>query len=170
MTIDRPPDESHSHTSRTRDAALHRLGHFNRLLIAGSVVLTGLLTDVAAHAFPGKTVKTVPTQKAKGSHAHATARTGHSASGHSSGSSSTGSSDSLHPPAAAPRITSESTTATEPTSTESAPAHESTQTQESTQAKESASTQESTQAKEAASTSETSSSQEASAPVVSGGS
>src|SRR5690349_3919090 len=44
------------HTTHTRDAALRRLSHANRWLIAGSVALTGVLTEVAANAFPGKTL------------------------------------------------------------------------------------------------------------------
>ena len=40
-----------------RDAALLKLGRVNRWLIAGSVLLTGALSEVAAQAFPGKTVK-----------------------------------------------------------------------------------------------------------------
>jgi hypothetical protein len=43
-----------NHTSRTRDAALYQLSRINRWTIAGSVVLTGVLAEVAAHAFPGK--------------------------------------------------------------------------------------------------------------------
>jgi hypothetical protein len=42
------------HTTHTRDAALLRLNRINRWVIAGSIVLTGVLADVAAHAFPGK--------------------------------------------------------------------------------------------------------------------
>lgn len=44
------------HTTHTRDAALRQLGRINRWLIAGSVVLTGVLADVAASAFHGKTL------------------------------------------------------------------------------------------------------------------
>jgi hypothetical protein len=43
-------------TSHTRDAALRRLSRANRWLIAGSVALTGVFAEVAANAFPGKTV------------------------------------------------------------------------------------------------------------------
>ena len=42
-------------TTHSRDAALRQLGRFNRGLIAGSIALTAVLTDVAANAFPGKT-------------------------------------------------------------------------------------------------------------------
>jgi len=41
-------------TSYTRDAALRKLGRINRWMIASSVALTGVLTEVAAQAFPGK--------------------------------------------------------------------------------------------------------------------
>jgi hypothetical protein len=41
------------HTSHSRDAALRRLRGVNRWLLAGSAALTGVLTDVAANAFPG---------------------------------------------------------------------------------------------------------------------
>lgn len=44
------------HTGHTRDAALRRLRQANRWMIAGSAVLTGVLTDAAANAFPGHTV------------------------------------------------------------------------------------------------------------------
>jgi len=42
--------------SNARDAAVARLGRLNRWLIAGSVVITGVLTDAAAQAFPGHTI------------------------------------------------------------------------------------------------------------------
>ncbi len=42
-------------SSRSRDAALRRLGRCNRWLLAGSATLTGAFTLLAAQAFPGKT-------------------------------------------------------------------------------------------------------------------
>lgn len=42
--------------SHARDAALARMRRINRWLIAGAVALTALLTDVTAHAFPGRTI------------------------------------------------------------------------------------------------------------------
>jgi len=48
----------HIHTTHTRDAALLKLKRVNRWLIMGSIVLTGVLADVAASAFPGKTKTT----------------------------------------------------------------------------------------------------------------
>ncbi|HWF24907.1 MAG TPA: hypothetical protein VG275_05645 [Solirubrobacteraceae bacterium] len=43
--------------SLARDAALYRMRRINRWMLAGAVVGTGLLTDVAAQAFPGHTIK-----------------------------------------------------------------------------------------------------------------
>ena len=40
-------------TPAGRDAGLRRLRTFNRILIGAAVAATGLLTDVAAQAFPG---------------------------------------------------------------------------------------------------------------------
>src|ERR1700736_898876 len=79
-----------NHTPHARDAALKRLRRANRWLIAGSVVLTGVLADVAANAFAGKTIKSSAASKRAG------------AGSSSSGSSSTGSTP-LRPPAQAPQ-------------------------------------------------------------------
>jgi type IV secretory pathway VirB10-like protein len=53
-----------SHDTHTRDSSLRRLSVINRWLIAASVTLTGVLTDVAAHAFPGK--KSTPSTAKRG--------------------------------------------------------------------------------------------------------
>ena len=58
----------HIHTTHTRDAALLKLKRVNRWLIMGSIVLTSVLADVAANAFPGKTKTTA--KSAKNSHHH----------------------------------------------------------------------------------------------------
>ena len=58
----------HIHTTHTRDAALLKLKRVNRWLIMGSIVLTGVLADVAASAFPGKTKTTA--KSATGTHRH----------------------------------------------------------------------------------------------------
>jgi type IV secretory pathway VirB10-like protein len=55
------------HTSHARDSSLRRLSVLNRWLIAGSVALTGLLTEVTAHAFPSK-AKTGSAGKSSGKH------------------------------------------------------------------------------------------------------
>jgi hypothetical protein len=63
------------HSPRTRDVALNRMRRVKRLVVAGSLVLTGVLTDLAAQAFPGHTVKraalappTTPARSAARSH------------------------------------------------------------------------------------------------------
>lgn len=81
------------HTTNSRDSALRRLTRANRWLLAGSVALTGVLSEVAASAFPGKTVKMgSATDRAKTS---------------SAGSGARGSSGSLKAPAQAPRSSPE---------------------------------------------------------------
>lgn len=82
------------HTTHSRDSAVRRLSLSTRWMIAGSVALTGALSEVAAQAFPGKTLK------AGGSHASsaAKARAVHK---------SQGSSSSLAAPSRAPRESSE---------------------------------------------------------------
>src|SRR5205807_5637149 len=89
----------HRHNTGTRDAALGRLRHANRWLIAGSVALTGILSEVAAQAFPGKKL---------------------ASSGASAASSSTArrrapspSSEEFHPPEQAPQASGESQSAPE---------------------------------------------------------
>jgi hypothetical protein len=88
------------HTIQMRDAALSKLTRINRLILAASVTLTAVLADVAAHAFPGRTL-----------HPHSTSttthgsRNGHGAQAHDPSSSS----GSLHPPAAAPKPSGEAT-------------------------------------------------------------
>src|ERR1700733_3892099 len=150
------------HTTHTRDAALRELHKINRWMIAGSVVLTGLLTDVAANAFPGKTVKNVTRSKATRGHR------GHTKAS-STGSASAGA-GALAPPKHAPNAASESTS-----SQESAPAQENAPAQESAPAQETEPAQESAPAQEPAQ--ESAPVQEVapepaqeSAPVVSGGS
>jgi hypothetical protein len=155
------------HTTHTRDAALRELGRLNRWLVSGSLVLTGVFADAAAHAFPGKKTKpastTAPSSSAR-MHTHAKTSTTHP----------------LQPPAQAPQATAEShssTTQSAPAQ-ESAPARESSPAQEPTPAHESvpsqeaAPAQESAPAQEAAPPTETAPTPEAeaSAPVVSGGS
>jgi hypothetical protein len=93
----RPP-ETRPHTTRTRDAALRRLARSNRWLLAGSTALAGMLTAVAANAFPGKAVKTTPA----GAHVSATSQRSSS----ESAGTSTSSSGSLQQPAQAPQSSS----------------------------------------------------------------
>ena len=85
---------SGSHSSSSRDSALRRLSLSTRWLIAGSVALTGALSEAAAHAFPGKTVAI---RTPRTSHGKATVK--HHAHH--------GSASSLQPPAQAPQGTTE---------------------------------------------------------------
>jgi outer membrane biosynthesis protein TonB len=170
------PQTQTPHTTRTRDAALRRLGHANRWLLAGSAALTGAFTAVAANAFPGRTVKA----SAGATHRTPAARKGSSRSV-----------SPLKAPAQAPRSSkaqAPTQTAPEQESTpaqeaapeqKSAPAQETsvTPTQESTPAQESAPTQEAAPEQKSAPAQETSvtPTQETepareSAPAVSGGS
>jgi hypothetical protein len=139
------------HTTHTRDAALRELNRINRWVIAGSVVLTGVLADVAANAFPGKTVKSAG---AKASKAH----TKHS------GSASHTTTGVLRAPEQAPQASSEAQPSQE--SAPSEPAREAAP-QESAPAQEAAPEQQSAP-QESAPTQEAA--PEESGPVVSGGS
>jgi hypothetical protein len=96
---------------RARDSSLRRLRTVNRVVIGGAVVLTGLLSDVAANAFPGHTRRasaaTIPatstgTSAGTGSGTPATSSSRHRSRHHS-----------LQPPAQAPSPQ----TATAPTAT-----------------------------------------------------
>ncbi len=149
------------HTSRSRDAAVRRLGRANRWLIAGSAVLTGVLTDVAANAFPGHSIA---------SRTRAAGRTGKHARH-----------KPLAPPAHAPKTTTQATPPPAQT-TESAPHAESSTTEpapESQAAPETEAAPETTATPEptpapveapAPETHEAETAPEASGPVVSGGS
>jgi outer membrane biosynthesis protein TonB len=154
-----------------RDAALRRLSRANRWLVAGSVALTGVFAEVAASAFPGKTVKTTG---AGGSSKPAKSHVSKAAA------------KPIQPPAQAPkaRTTPDPSAPPESPTQESAPSQESAPAQESAPSQESAPAQESVPAKESAPaeqsapvqetapapSQESAPAQESSAPVVSGGS
>ena len=134
----------HRHSTHARNAGLDRLRRANRFLIAGSIALTGVLADVAANAFPGKSLKSQGTSD--------------SAKRARSQSSSSGASTvPLAPPEHAPQASAES----------ERPAGESSPSQESSSSapQESSSSKASPEAPR-----ESAPAQEASAPVVSGGS
>lgn len=161
MDLKTPPSQN-SHTTRTRDAALRRLGRANRWLIAGSAALAGAFTAVAANAFPGRTANPV------------TASNVHT--GDETGGNKSRTSRALKPPPQAPQSSETPTTST-PAAQESTPTHQSTPAQESTPAEESASARESTPAQEAAPAQKSAPAPETSAappqesaPVTSGGS
>lgn len=153
---------SHTRTVNARDAALRKLSRINRFLIAGSVTLTAVLADVAANAFPGKTLHPHPQAKVKGT----TAR--HHSKSPSSGAGSTSTNSQLRPPSQAPEAALEPKTESG-SGEESAPASEPAPAEETTPtpARESAPAPEPTP--EPAPVEEPAPAQE-SAPVVSGGS
>ena len=151
------------HTTHTRDAALRELGRLNRWLVSGSLVLTAVFAEAAAHAFPGKKTKPASTTSTSTSaRTHVPAKTSMT--------------HPLQPPAQAPRTAAEShssTTQSAPAQeSEPAPAQEPTPAHESTPSQEAAPAQESEPAQEAAppTGSAPAPEPEASAPVVSGGS
>jgi hypothetical protein len=153
-------------SSRSRDAALRRLAHCNRWLLAGSATLTGVFTLLAAQAFPGRTASaatkgTGTKGSASRAREHVTARGTHSAN----------STKALKSPGQAPK--GESTTQTDPTqttATEQATPTESTTTAETEAATpvEAAKTTEAQTPSD--STTESGSSSAESSTVVSGGS
>jgi len=149
-----------SHTTHTRDAALRQLQRLNRWMIAGSVVLTGVLADVAANAFPGKTIK----------HTTAPSATKTGSTNSSSGSKKT-STGVLRAPTQAPKSSeSESAPAeAQAPARESAPAQEAAPSQEAAPAEQAAPAQEATP-RESTPTQQAAPEPQASAPVVSGGS
>src|SRR6266571_9154754 len=55
----------HMHSTQARDAALRRLRSANRWLLAASIAATGALTEVAAQAFPGRTIRASAATRAR---------------------------------------------------------------------------------------------------------
>jgi hypothetical protein len=149
--------EMRHHATNTRDAALRKLARINRWMIAGSVALTGVLSEVAAQAFPGKAKASTSSTAAK----HGAARDGHAAPQRPT---------PLAPPATAPS-TSEAAPETVPEASrgaEAAPesAKEPSAPQEPSAPRESAPAP----APESAPAPEPAPQQESSGPVISGGS
>jgi hypothetical protein len=133
---------------RARDEALRQLGRLNRWLIAGSIIVTGALTEVAANAFPGKTIKV------------------HGSSGHSAKRSSSSSTSSTPAPLSAPSQAPQASA--EPPSQETQQAAPSQETQQ--QAAPSQETQQQAAPTQESSPPPQEAAPEASGPVVSGGS
>jgi hypothetical protein len=132
-----------------RDAALRKLRILNRCLIAGSITLTGVLAEVAANAFPGRTVRTAATR-------HPPPRPPRR--------QLPSRADPLRAPAQPPQAVNTQTSAT-------APAHETTSPPETTPAQEATPAQESAPTSEpAGAASSTPEPAQEPAPVVSGGS
>ncbi|HEY4916725.1 MAG TPA: hypothetical protein VIH92_07430 [Solirubrobacteraceae bacterium] len=122
------------HTTHTRDAALQQLHRMNRWLLAGSVLLTGAFTEVAANAFPGRTVKKSAATSSKGrAHRGGTSRRS---------STSTGSAAPLKPPAQTPQVLETSSSPSAAEAQEAAPNQEAQATQEPAPEHEAAPTQE----------------------------
>jgi DNA polymerase-3 subunit gamma/tau len=151
-----------THATYTRDAALRKLARINRWMIAGSVALTGVLSEVAAQAFPGRT---------KASAASATRR----GAAHPSSRSTRARPAPLTPPATAPSTTTQAAPETvqeSPRSTEPAPESDPAPQSAPQESAPAESTHESTPApaRESAPSPEPAPAQESPAPVVSGGS
>ena len=130
-----------------RDGALRRLSRTNRWLIAASVALTAVLAEVAAQAFPGKTI--------------AATRTRQTSPGARAGGRSEGSPGALRAPSQAPQAAPE---ADGEQGAGSAPGQEPAPSQQSAPSQEAAPNQEAVPSQEPAPPAEPS------APVVSGGS
>ena len=59
------------HATHARDSSLRRLSRVNRWLLAGSLTLTGVLTEVVAHAFPGSRARELCERRRQGRAAQA---------------------------------------------------------------------------------------------------
>jgi hypothetical protein len=160
MAADQRAPRRHDRTS-LRDAALRRLQRSNRWLIAGSVALTGVFAEVAANAFPGKTLKTTGGSRT-GGHPHSGAKT---------------STQPVKPPVQAPTATPEAQAPAEEsspsTSGESVPSQEPAPAEEAAPSSEPAPSRESAPAHESAPPVRESApppAPERAPPVVSGGS
>jgi hypothetical protein len=105
-------------TVARRDAGLRRLRTLNRVLIGTAVAGTALLTDVAAHAFPGHKRVVTPTAIAP---APTTTTSPHARRHHRRHHARHHGHPALRPPAHAP-TTSSTQSAPAPTTTQSAPA------------------------------------------------
>jgi hypothetical protein len=95
------------HSAQARDAGLGKLTLIRRWLIAGSVTLTGVLTAVAAHAFPGKTVTP------SGGQVQNSGQSSEASASSSSGSATQDSEASLGAPAQTPEAAESQEPATE---------------------------------------------------------
>ncbi len=149
------------HNTHSRDSSLRKLSRINRWLIAGSVALTGLFTEAAALAFPGK--------KASASAGKASQANKRPGGRHHSGGSTT-KTHALRPPAQPPQATSEAASPEASAPHESAPAQQPPASSEAPPAEERAPEPEPQPAPEPQPTQESPPAQESPPPVVSGGS
>ncbi len=152
------------HTTHTRDAALLRLSRINRWLVAGSIVLTGVLADVAAQAFPGKTKRSSASSTGHRRATHKSSPTGVLARPEQSPEASTGSDSSSGGESSSSESSSSGESSGSEASANSGAAEESSAS--------SGASEESSAGSEAAEESSAGSeaSEESSGPVVSGGS
>jgi hypothetical protein len=155
------------HHAHRRDSSLQKLSRANRWLLAGSVALTALLTEVAAQAFPGKASASSTAPRAGAAKAPR-----HPSSQHSVDRSP---SKSLTPPAKAPEASEPTSEAAREPSEQASrePAHEATHEAAPETHEPSSSASESAPAAPQASPEPQESKpapEESSAPVVSGGS
>jgi hypothetical protein len=104
-------------TVARRDAGLRRLRTLNRVLIGAAVAGTALLTDVAAHAFPGH--KRVVTRTTSAPAPATTTSRPHASRHHRRHHARHHAHPALRPPAHAPTTSTQSAPA--PTTTQSAP-------------------------------------------------
>ena len=129
----------HRHRSReldVRDAAVRKLSILNRWLVAGSVTLTGLLAELAAHTFHGRTI-----DASRAAHRAAAGRGTHGTSSHTStGMQASSQAQPLRAPERTPEATS---TQEEAPSAQASPPPASTQAQEAAPSSEAAPTSES---------------------------
>jgi hypothetical protein len=146
-----------AHHAHRRDSSLRRLSVINRWLLAASVTVTAVLTDVVAHAFPSKS----STHKSTGSTKTRSKQDRRSA--HPVKHTSSGAPKSLSPPAEAPHPAPEPSTPSE--SAQSEESARAATPEQSAPASEAAK-----QEPEPAPAPEPASAEEAPAPVVSGGS
>jgi hypothetical protein len=152
-----------NHTTHTRDAALLRLSRINRWLVAGSIVLTGVLADVAANAFPGKTKRSSASSSARRSETHKSSPTGVLASPEQAPEASTGSQSSSSGEASSSESSGSGSSSGEASSSESSGSEPSTSSGSSSESSASSGASEESSASSGAS-------EESSGPVVSGGS
>jgi hypothetical protein len=102
------PDPARDLTAITkRNVALGQLRRINRWLIAASVALTAVLSEAAAHAFPGKTVKASSAGSASKKAPSTAKRSG-------TRSTTTTSPQPLKTPAQAPKSTAQASEASSP--------------------------------------------------------
>jgi hypothetical protein len=89
-------------TPSARDAALRRLSRTKRWLLAGTATLTGVLTAVAASAFPGKSVKSATSGTTSQEVAASSTGSGRAGEGSGAGEGSTLQAPAQEPQASVP--------------------------------------------------------------------